>query len=140
MAVRAQAKSARRLGFDPPVPPPVRSHVATLCRLACSTASGTLVTVSTCIGCLGRPTVTLLFLYSTRCTATARIRTRATLAGKQGLVVTALCTVIALGTWVGFALPPTPEPIKSDRTRLKPGGFLQGPFQVIVPYLSPNLS
>ena len=71
-------------------------------------------------------------LYRHRRTDTARTHWRATLPAKACTVLCASVWVIALGSSAGFALPPTPETSDYKQTPQKPGGFLQGPFQVMV--------
>ena len=69
-------------------------------------------------------------LYSPRCTWTARVRVRTSLGVKGGVTLAASVVVIALGMLDGFALPPTPETTDYKQIPSKPGGSLQGPFQV----------
>ena len=69
-------------------------------------------------------------LYSTCVTGTAPARHRGNLTAKRCSLFAASLVVIALGLFDGYAFPPTPETSDYKQTRSKPGGFLQGPFQV----------
>ena len=69
-------------------------------------------------------------LYSTHGTGTAPAGHRGTLSVKSMRLLTALLAVIVWGVLNGYAFPPNPETSDYKQTLSKPGGFLQGPFQV----------
>ena len=69
-------------------------------------------------------------LYSMLRTGTAPVGHRGTLTAKRLVLFAAPMVVIALGVFTGYAFPPNPETSDYKQTRSKPGGFLQGPFQV----------